>query len=55
MHQLAWPNPNCTALNYKMPETSKVNVGYKIKKWASNMDGIVYWKLEGFREHKSFA
>lgn len=24
MHQLAWPNPNCTALNYKMPETSKV-------------------------------
>lgn len=41
MHQVAWPNENCTALSYKMPETSKVSVGYTMKKWSSNSDAIV--------------
>lgn len=46
MHQLAWPNPNCTALNYKMPETSKVKVGYKIKKRDSKRFAKCYCILE---------
>jgi len=41
MHQVAWPNENCTALSYKMPETSKVCMGYTMKKWNSNTDAIV--------------
>ena len=36
MRQLAWPNLNCTAFTYKMPETSKLKMGYTIRYLIQN-------------------
>jgi len=42
MHQLAWPNRDCTALSHKMPEPSKVNMDQAVKKREATMwDAIV--------------
>jgi len=47
MHQLAWPNRDCTALSHKMPETSMVNMGRRVKKREATIgDAISCSKLE---------
>jgi len=44
MHQLAWPNRDCTALSFKMPETSMVNMGRTVKKKEATIgDAIVFY------------